>query len=97
MKEGRRVPLKMLRRKLKVEEYEKETPFDPVEWKPRAVRLPFAQHVGKPATPIVKRGAAVKAGEPVAKVGERELGVTIHASIAGKVTEITDTDIEIGA
>lgn len=97
MKEGRRVPLKMLRRKLKVEEYEKGTPFDPVDWKPKSVRLLLSQHVGKPATPVVREGAGVSAGDTVATVDGKELGVSIHASIGGKVVSVTDTYVEIEA
>ena len=97
MKEGRRVPLKMLRHKLRVEEYEKGTPFDPVDWKPKSVRLLLSQHVGKPATPVVREGEGVSAGDAVATVGEKELGVTIHASIGGNVVSVTDTYVEIEA
>ena len=97
MKEMRRVPLEMLRKRLKVDEYESETPFDAVDWKPKKVRLLLAQHVGKPASPVVEEGAVLAQGEVVAKVGEKDLGVSIHASISGKVTAVTDQYIEVEA
>jgi len=96
-KEYRRVPLSMLRKRLKVEKYESETPFDPVEWKPSRVRILLSQHVGKPATPTVKNGAGVACGDLIAEVGEKDLGVNIHASIGGRVADVTDTWIDIEA
>ena len=97
MKEERRVPLAMLRKRLKVEQYESETPFEPVDWRPKSVRLKLSQHVGKPAEPVVAAGDAVDRGAVVAKVGEKDLGVWIHASVAGKVTAVSDSFIEIEA
>jgi len=97
MKEMRRVPLEMLRKRLKVEEYESDTPFDAVEWKPRKVRLPLSQHAGKACSPTVEKGVSVEPGDPVARVGEKDLGANIHASIGGKVTSVAKTYIEIEA
>ena len=97
MKESRRVPLVMLRRRLKIEEYETETPYEAVEWRPRQVRLLLSQHVGKPAAPVVKEGQRVAAGDEVAAVGEKELGASVHASIDGVVSAVTDRFIEIQA
>jgi cobalamin reductase len=95
MKEYRRVPLTMLRKRLKVDEYEAETPYDSVEWKPKKVRLLLNQHVGKPASPVVENGAAVTKSDLIAAVGEKDLGVNIHASISGTVTAVEDDYIEI--
>ncbi|MCW5980188.1 MAG: 4Fe-4S dicluster domain-containing protein [Bryobacteraceae bacterium] len=97
MKEYRRVPLSLLRKRLKVEEYESETPFDPLDWRPSRVRLLLSQHVGKPASPVVTHGAAVSRGDRVAVVPEKEFGVPIHASIDGRVAAVTDKYIEIEA
>ncbi len=97
MKDARRVPLTMLRKRLKVEEYESATPFDPLEWSPRKVRLMLSQHAGKPASPVVAAGDTVRSGQTVAAVGERDLGVSIHASIAGRVTAVTETYVDVEA
>jgi Na+-translocating ferredoxin:NAD+ oxidoreductase RnfC subunit len=51
--------------------------------------------VGRPARPTVRRGDKVEPGQLIARVGPTDLGVNLHASIAGKVSEITDTTIEI--
>lgn len=95
MKEYRRVPLSMLRQRLRVEEYERETPFRAVDFQPRAVRLLLRQHVGKPASSVVKKGDTVRCGQVIAKVAEKDLGVNIHASVDGVVAGVTPDYIEI--
>ena len=56
---------------------------------PAEVLLPMQQHIGTPATPIVKVGDEVKVGQ---KIGEANghISVPIHASVSGKVTKIED-------
>ncbi len=97
MKEARRVPQLQLRRRLKIEEYERETPYEAVDYRPERVRILLAQHAGKPATPVVRVGERVEKGAIVGRVGAEELGANVHASIAGTVTEVTGTYIEIRA
>ena len=53
---------------------------------PHEVRLPLLQHLGEPATPIVKKNDVVRRGQKIAEGGET--GVPIHATIAGKVRPI---------
>ncbi len=95
MKEARRVPLSMLRRRLKVEEYDAETPFDADEHVPKRVRVKLSQHVGKPATPVVRAGDRVKKGDLVGRVEAADLGVNIHASIDGRVEAVSGEYIEV--
>ncbi|MCE5308256.1 MAG: SLBB domain-containing protein [Acidobacteriales bacterium] len=95
MKESRRVPVAMLLRRLKVEDYEVETPFEDIDHAPAIVRIKLSQHVGKPATAVVKAGAVVERNTLIARVAEADLGVNIHASIAGRVSAVTDKYIEI--
>jgi hypothetical protein len=97
MKDGRCVPLSMLRKRLGIEPYEKEAPFADLELAPGRVRLKLAQHTGVPARPVVRAGQKVRNGEPVAAVGEEELGASIHASISGTVRSVTDSFVEIEA
>jgi cobalamin reductase len=97
MKNSRRVPLSMLRKRLKVEEYERETPFDRVDHKPEAVRILLKQHAGKPAQPTVKKGDKLNAGDNVGSMSGKDLGADIHASIKGTVTAVTDSFIEVRA
>jgi len=96
MKEARRVPLAQLRRKLKVEQYESEAPFDAEPLVPRAVRIPMSQHVGKPAVASVKVGDRVKRNDTLGRVPADGLGADVHASISGIVTAVTPDAVEIG-
>jgi H+/Na+-translocating ferredoxin:NAD+ oxidoreductase subunit C len=50
------------------------------------VRLPLLQHLGEPATPIVKKNDMVRRGQKIAEGGAT--GVPIHATISGKVRPI---------
>ena len=97
MKEYRRVPLAQLRRRLQIEEYERGTPFDAVEYKPAAVRIRMKQHAGEPAMPAVREGQKVKKGQVVGRVDDSKLGAPVHASIAGKVRAVTPEYVEIVA
>jgi Na+-translocating ferredoxin:NAD+ oxidoreductase RnfC subunit len=97
MKEGRRVPLAMLRKRLKVDEYERAAPFVEAKLAPHSVRLMFSQHTGVPAKPVVRVGQKVSTGDPVATVGSEELGAHVHASIGGTVKTVTESHIEIEA
>jgi len=89
LKEYRRVPLSMLRKRLKVDEYECEAPFRAEAPEPARVRIKLKQHAGKPATPVVSRGDKVGVGQPVGRVAVDDLGAAVHASIAGTVKEVT--------
>ena len=85
MKEYRRVPLSQLRKRLQIEEYERETPFRQPECRPAMVRIKMKQHAGQAAVPVVQEGKRVKKGQVVGRVEEGKLGANVHASIDGKV------------
>jgi hypothetical protein len=55
MKEYRRVPLSQLRKRLQIDDYEAETPFENLVHKPQSVRIMLKQHAGVPAAAIVER------------------------------------------
>ncbi len=97
MKEYRRVPLSQLRRRLQVEEYERETPFENLECRPAKVRIKMKQHAGEPAAPVVQAGKKVRKGQVVGRVEEGKLGAHVHASIDGKVTAVSPDSVEITA
>ena len=97
MKEYRRVPLSMLRKRLKVEEYEADTPFEKRDYRPAAVRIKLRQHAGAPAKPVVAEGARVSKGQTIGRVEANELGAAIHSSIDGVAGRITGEFIEITA
>jgi Na+-translocating ferredoxin:NAD+ oxidoreductase RnfC subunit len=97
MKEYRRVPLSMLRKRLKVEEYEAETPFEQRDCRPAAVRIKLRQHAGAAAKPVVAEGARVSKGQTIGRVEANELGAAVHSSIDGVAGRITGEFIEITA
>lgn len=54
---------------------------------PTMVTIPIAQHIGVPASPVVKKGDQVKVGQPIAK-GEGFVSAFIHSSVSGKVLKV---------
>lgn len=54
---------------------------------PKRVFIPFSQHTGKPAKPLVKKDDVVKTGTKIGE-GEGFISVPIHASISGKVISL---------
>ncbi len=59
---------------------------------PSQVFIPIAQHIGAPATPVVKKGDTVKAGTLIAK-SSGFVSANIHSSVSGtvfKIDEIVD-------
>ncbi|HLK51786.1 MAG TPA: 4Fe-4S dicluster domain-containing protein [Bryobacteraceae bacterium] len=97
MKEYRRVPLAQLRKRLQVEEYERETPFAEVRLRPAYVRIRMRQHAGEGAIPCVAEGRQVKKGEAVGRVEDSKMGTHVHASIDGTARRVTPEFVEIGA
>src|SRR6516162_4510049 len=89
MKEYRRVPLSQLRKRLQVEDYERETPFEVGTSQPAVVRIKLKQHAGQAANPIVQEGKRVKKGQLIGRVEDGKLGANVHASIDGKVRAVT--------
>lgn len=61
-----------------------------VKFAPKTVYIELKQHVGKPASAMVKTGDKVKIGDIVAQTAYEDLGTTMHASINGKVKAVTD-------
>jgi Na+-translocating ferredoxin:NAD+ oxidoreductase RnfC subunit len=89
MKEYRRVPLSQLRHRLKVDEYEREAPYQSTPLSPGRVAICLSQHVGSPAQASVQAGDRVECGTVVGRVPQGKLGADIHASIGGRVESVT--------
>ena len=85
----RKAPMERLMARLDLTRYDRPAPLqeDPVNIK--KVKLLCSQHIGAPAIPSVQEGDIVKKGQMVAAPA-KGLSVAIHASIAGKVVEVTD-------
>ncbi|MBU2494700.1 MAG: 4Fe-4S dicluster domain-containing protein [Bacteroidetes bacterium] len=97
IKEGRRVPLRQLMKRMNVLQYETKTPFIKNELNPSAVKINLKQHVGSPAFSVVKIGDYVKKGDLIGDLHEGELGAKVHASVNGQVTHVSDEFIRISA
>ncbi len=95
IKDGRRVPLKQLMIKLDVTKYNRTTPFTKDGPKPNKVFVKLKQHAGEPAKAIVQKGTVVSKGDLIAKIDGNNLGANVHASINGRVTQITNDYILI--
>jgi Na+-translocating ferredoxin:NAD+ oxidoreductase RnfC subunit len=81
--DNRRVPISRLILKLGLKDFENTGPLKEPDYQARRVRIPLAQHIGKPAEPVIEDRARVKKGDLLAKPAEGALGAAIHASIAG--------------
>lgn len=62
---------------------------------PDKVVLYLRQHVGAPACPVVAVGETVAAGQLVAAAAEQGLSANLHASISGRVTDISQETMTI--
>jgi len=97
IKEGRRVPLKQLIKKLRLAQFDGHTPFNDKSPSPKKVKIPMKQHVGEIAAPMVSEGERVQKGAKIAHIAGGKLGSEIHASISGRVSEVTQNYITITA
>ena len=95
-REYRRAPEERLVARLGLLQYDKEAPLDDTLRETKSVRINLSQHIGAPAKAVVVSGDMVSAQTVVAKAADG-LSVNIHASVAGKVTDVTDKYIEISA
>lgn len=87
---GRLVPSSRIRQRTGIEKYYTHAEYIGEVKGVTHVELPLRQHIGKPAEPLVKVGDTVKAGQLIASVNLSDVGANIHASIAGKVTGVSD-------
>lgn len=95
-REGRLVPIERLVDRLGLRKYHGlQVVFDDRDVAPAKVVLLLKQHTGVPAVSTVSEGQTVEAGELVAAIPEGKLGAPLHASISGRVTEVSATSITI--
>lgn len=93
-REYRKVPMERLMARLDLTQYNKEAPLCDETADVKKVRILLSQHIGAPASAVVSAGDTVEAGQMIAEPG-KGLSVGIHASINGKVTEVSDKFIVI--
>ena len=68
--------------------YDKEAELDDVLRSAGEVKIKLSQHIGAPAAACVQVGDMVSAGDVIGKAADG-LSVNIHASVSGKVQEVT--------
>lgn len=91
----RRVPTSRLKRKLGLKRFRDEGPLSDHRFSPSRLVLPFRQHVGAPAVPVVKVGQRVSSGSCVAKPAAGKLGAPIHVAMDGVVKEVSETQLVV--
>lgn len=88
-REYRKVPMERLMARLDLTKYDREAPLDDDVVDVKRVKIMLSQHIGAPASAVVKSGDKVEMGQVIAEPG-KGLSVAIHASISGTVTEVND-------
>jgi len=93
MREGRRVPIKTLMKKLAIQQYDDPAPFERVDFTPKRALIALKQNAGAPNLPLVKAGDRVSPGQQIGQIPEKTMGAIIHAPFAGVVDSVTDKHI----
>jgi hypothetical protein len=84
------VPVRRLIARMRLVAYDQPAPYSGKTARPASVRIMLRQHVGRPAEPVVRLGDAVTKGQLIAQIPENALGAMVHASIDGRVSEMTE-------
>jgi Na+-translocating ferredoxin:NAD+ oxidoreductase RnfC subunit len=93
MREGRRVPIDALMRRLAITEYAHPAPWQARTVAPARLILPIKQSAGSGGRPVVAAGHRVVAGQPLTELSEKTLGAIIHAPADGTVAAVNDREI----
>ena len=89
MREGRRVPIKSLMKRLRLQEFDRPTAWRADPLSPTEICVPLKQSAGASNQPAVVGGERVQAGQALGKVPEGALGAIVHAPFAGTVRSVT--------
>lgn len=93
LREGRRVPVKKLIKKLDVEGYNVPAPYIGEVNKVKRINLLLKQAAGAPNKPLVKVGDRVKEGQQVGEIPNGSLGAVVHSPIDGVVVSVDSEKI----
>lgn len=93
----RRVPMERLTARIGLTKYDVPAPMVDEEVKAKAVKIQLTQHIGAPAKAFVVVGDKVVVGQPIGGADDDKLGVKIHATISGTVTDVNDKFVTIKA
>ena len=94
-RDKRRIPTRRLVARLGLAKYNKTAPIETKMLSDIAVKILLTQHIGAPSKAVVSVGDEVKRGQVVAVYDQKALGVNIHASIDGVISQVTDKYILI--
>jgi len=94
LRDSKKVPTKRLIARLDLTDYNVDAPLESGIHVTRKVKILLKQHIGVPATPLIKTGDYVHKGTLIASCHDK-LGANIHSSIDGSVVNITEHFIEI--
>ncbi|WBW94897.1 4Fe-4S dicluster domain-containing protein [Oceanirhabdus sp. W0125-5] len=90
-RENRKIPTKRLMSRIDITKYSGQKLEDSKEVSISFVKIPLRQHIGKGATSLVNVGDKVEKGELIGCVEKDQLGANVHASIGGKIIEVSDS------
>jgi cobalamin reductase len=90
----RRTPMKKIMARLGLARFNNNGPLVDCQFEPDQFQVLLRQHIGAPATPLVKAGDEVAPAQKIATVGDR-LGAEIHSPAAGIVSVVTEHHIII--
>lgn len=96
LREYRTVPMSRLIGRLGLRKYDLPAPVDENLVNASNVKIKLSQSIGAPSVACVKVGDKVSIGDVVGNAPEK-LGVPVHASINGVITEVTDKYVAIKA
>lgn len=93
MRDGRRLPIKTLMKKLNLTQYDSAAHWESTTVEPGRVVLPLKQGAGSACNALVGSGERVTAGQALGAIPEKALGSMIHAPFAGTVESVNATHI----
>ncbi|MBI2521145.1 MAG: SLBB domain-containing protein [Bdellovibrio sp.] len=90
-----KLALPTLVKKIHLAEYAQREVVHKGQVETNKVRIVLNRHIGAPATPTVSLGQRVLLGDVIGATPQEKMGSIYHASIAGKVTDVSDKLVEI--
>lgn len=96
-RKGREIPIHTLYQRLGLTPYDRKADFVDLVPTPTHVTIPLASHIGRPAVPTVQVGDRVRLGDVIADLPRDQLGCPAHASITGRVSNVSAESIQIAA
>jgi Na+-translocating ferredoxin:NAD+ oxidoreductase RnfC subunit len=94
---NRKTPTERLIRKIGLASYVNKAPLKERILETNRVVILLKQHIGAPSIPVIKQGDKIEKGDLIATKNETGIGANIHASISGKVTNVSKEFVEINA